>query len=271
MSDGGDRARPPSPNLQADYDRARPGSQAEFWVGEAVVAWLRRSGPLSAAAAADVAALPGEIRAISRGHDVLRQRMDGAYIIVLKSGLLHGYRSRADGTIQIHSFVLPGQVAGLDALMLPGADGGICASADSRIGLIPLAKFRAVAERHPDLLAVLWRASLVAGGIAREWLMRNSLLDARGRMSHLFCEIFALSQAAGLARADGCAFPATQELLSRALGITSVHVNRTLQVLRDKAAVDLRGGFLHVADGPALMRFASFDPRYLCLDPSKGS
>ena len=65
-------------------------------------------------------------------------------------------------------------------------------------------------------------------------------------MAHLFCETYVRADAAGLVSKGSCDLPVTQENLGEALGLTAVHVNRTLQLLRRLGLVDLKlGRLLH--------------------------
>jgi CRP-like cAMP-binding protein len=235
-------------------------------VGDALVSNLSRYSPLSAAAQAELRAIRGEVRDVSRGHDVLRANSPPNSGVLLLSGMLHGYCARADGAIQIHGFVFPGESGGLDGILLPTLNCAVSAAVDSRVALVPFADLRAVIDAHRDLLTAMWRETTVQGAMAREWLVRNSLLSARSRMAHLFCEVYVRTGALGLRRGDTCPFPATQELLARTLGITSVHVNRTLQLLRETGLVELKSGRLQVSDYPALARLAGFDSHYLHLE-----
>jgi CRP-like cAMP-binding protein len=95
--------------------------------------------------------------------------------------------------------------------------------------------------------------------------MRNSQLLAHGQMAHLFCEILLRAKAAGLAQNNTCDLPVTQEDLADALGMSTVHVNRTLMVLRAAGAVEFRGGKLMVMNWDELVQIAEFDPSYLHL------
>jgi CRP-like cAMP-binding protein len=62
---------------------------------------------------------------------------------------------------------------------------------------------------------------------------------------------------------DGDCFelPMTQEVLADALGLTSVHVNRTLQRLRSGGFIELSGGDLTTLNG--LQKLAGSDSNYL--------
>jgi hypothetical protein len=51
----------------------------------------------------------------------------------------------------------------------------------------------------------------------------------------------------------------------RCLGLTPVHVNRTLQEIRRRELIRLENKRLTILDLPGLMRLAEFDPMYLYL------
>ena len=71
-------------------------------------------------------------------------------------------------------------------------------------------------------------------------------------------------RAVGLAEDHRCELPMTQMELADATGISTVHVNRTLQELRQEL-ITLKGGKLQVLDWPRLKEAGDFDPRYLHL------
>jgi len=54
--------------------------------------------------------------------------------------------------------------------------------------------------------------------------------------------------------------------LGECLGLTSVHVNRTLQELRKRGLVEFQNRRVTILDIPALTDVAEFDPSYLYLD-----
>ena len=60
-------------------------------------------------------------------------------------------------------------------------------------------------------------------------------------------------------------FPLTQVELGECLGLTAVHVNRTLQELRRKRLVELQNRRVTIVDLPALKAVAEFDDAYLYL------
>jgi len=85
-------------------------------------------------------------------------------------------------------------------------------------------------------------------------------------MAHLFCELFIRLRAVRLTDGHSCDVPITQAELGDALGLSMVHVNRTLQNLRAAKLVIFKGKTLTIPDLKALQAAALFNANYLHLD-----
>ena len=234
-------------------------------IGETLVTHLSRVGDLSADDRSAVLDVKGEVRTVRRHEDIVKAGSVPAFSVLVLRGFLQRYGSRRDGSRQIHSFYIAGDAPSLESIHLERMDNNICAVVHSEIALIPHAELFAIMAERPSLLALVWRSALIQSSLYREWLTRNSRLPADAGMAHLFCEMFVRSNAAGLVDQNSCDMPLTQEMLADALGLTGVHVNRTLQSLRETGFVDHKNGRLFVHDARKLASFADFDPFYLHL------
>ena len=87
--------------------------------------------------------------------------------------------------------------------------------------------------------------------------------QADKRVSHLFCEMLLRSKAVGLSTDNSFELPLTQEELGDTMGLSGVHMNRTLQKLRSDGLITSQGKRLVINDLARLMEFADFDPIYL--------
>jgi CRP-like cAMP-binding protein len=144
-------------------------------------------------------------------------------------------------------------------------DNTLAAAAPSRVVIVPHAELFRVMDARPQILSLIWPETLVQAAVFREWLMRNSRMLAHAQMAHFFCEIMTRAKAAGLAEGDTCDLALTQEDLADALGMSPVHVNRTLMILRSGGLLDFRSGKLTVTNWDGLVEAAEFDPAYLHL------
>ena len=85
-------------------------------------------------------------------------------------------------------------------------------------------------------------------------------------MAHLFCELDVRLGIVGLVDNGRYDFPLTQAELSECLGLTPVHVNRTLQDLRSKKVIEVGDRQVRILDLKALRSIAQFDDDYLYLE-----
>ena len=234
-------------------------------VGERLARHLACFGELPEDDQRALEGLSAEVRELKRYKVVLRAGERPDAVVVVLSGFLCRYTIGGEGARQIHSFYMPNEAPSLESLYMDYMDNSLCAVADSVVGLIPHEELYRIIDERPETRKLLWRETLVQGAVFREWLMRNSKLPAHAAMAHFFCEMFARARAAGVADGDTCPLPITQELLADALGLTSVHTNRTLMLLRETGAVEWRGGVLTIGDEARLRDMADFDSKYLHL------
>jgi len=234
-------------------------------VGEVLARHLANLGELPEEDVRALAGLSAEVREVRRYKDLLRVGERPDHVVVVLSGFLCRYTIGPEGSRQIHSFYMENEAPSLETLYMDYMDNSLCAVADSVVAEVPHEELYRIIDERPRVRGLMWRETLVQGAVFREWLMRNSKLPAHGAMAHFFCEMFVRARAAGLVEGDTCPLPITQELLADALGLTSVHTNRTLMMLRDSGAVEWRSGVLTVRDEPRLRDMAAFDSRYLHL------
>lgn len=232
-------------------------------IGEIFIRRLAQIGDLSARDADALNSLEGRIEDVKRGQDLLRQGDRPSDSVAVISGLLQRYTTTPEGVRQIHSLYLPIDTPCLETIHIEVMDNNLGALAPSRVVKVPHSELFRVMRERPNLQALFWRETLVQASMFREWLMRNSRKLAHAQLAHFFCEMLFRARASGIADGYACDLPATQEDIADALGMTSVHVNRTLMMLRSAGLVELRGGRLEVRDWDELAMVAEFDPYYL--------
>lgn len=90
--------------------------------------------------------------------------------------------------------------------------------------------------------------------------------DARTRMAHLLCEFALRMEKAGLASGNGFELPITQEQLADAVGLTPVHVNRTLKALEATGLITRNKRIIAFPSWERMRDVGDFNQRYLHLD-----
>ena len=89
--------------------------------------------------------------------------------------------------------------------------------------------------------------------------------SAYHQIAHLLCEMLLRLRSVGLVEDNTYAFPLTQAELGDAFGLSTVHVNRTLQALRREHLLISKGRAVTIPNAKALATAAGFDPTYLGL------
>jgi CRP-like cAMP-binding protein len=130
-----------------------------------------------------------------------------------------------------------------------------------RSAMQDLARSRA-AVGHAILVKIL-----VESSIFREWVLNVGRRNSRSRLAHVLCELGVRLEAEGLADEYGYELPMTQEQLADALGLTPVHVNRTLKTLEAEGLIQRTKRNISFPDWNRLRTIADFNQRYLHLEP----
>lgn len=181
----------------------------------------------------------------------------------LARGLACRFRLLADGRRQLTGFLIAGDLC--DHGFLSGCKPvtRILTLTRCVIAEVRMPRFVALCEEHPDLLSALMRSTALDSAVTEEHVVSLGLRTAAERLGHLICEMHQRLDAVGLVDDEAFDFRVTQAELADGLGMSAVHVNRTLQRLRRQRFVAARGGRISIMDGAGLRKMAGYDPAYL--------
>lgn len=210
-----------------------------------------------------VRALPMRVKVLGGKQDVVRERETTLYCCVVLEGYACTYREVRNGQRQILSFHVPGDMPDLHSLHLSRVDDSIGSIGPLTIGLIKNSDLHRICREFPRVGAALWRLTLIDASIYREWISNVGARDARTRAAHLFCEVHFRQAAIGKVQDNAFEWPVTQIDLGDALGLSVVHVHRTLKNLRGAGLIAYERGVLRIPDLEALMDAGDFDAGYL--------
>jgi CRP-like cAMP-binding protein len=208
----------------------------------------------------------GDVREVGAREDVITQGDRTGGVKLLLDGFACRYKTLEDGRRQIVAYFVPGDLCDLRVFILKRMDHSIGAIAQSKVATISPENVLKLTHTYPTLTRALWWSTLVEEAILREWIVNVGQRNALERMAHLFCELLYRFRAVDLNQGLSCILPLTQIELAETLGLSSVHVNRTLQTLRRKKLITLNGGTLTIENLPALEELSFFNMEYLHLD-----
>jgi CRP-like cAMP-binding protein len=227
---------------------------------------LRRWQPLGDADGAALLDLPHVVRTLSPTQFVVWDGDRPQHSCLLLSGYAIRHKIAAGGKRQILSVHMRGDVIDMHNSLLGMADHNIQMLTAGDVAMIPVEAMVEIAAARPAVGLALWLETLVDGAIFREWIVNVGRRDARTRVAHLLCEFSLRLEIAGLSKRTDFEMPMTQEQLSDAVGLTSVHVNRTLMSLGADGLISRNNRRITVIDWDALAGAGDFDPRYLHAD-----
>lgn len=203
---------------------------------------------------------------VPAGADIVTrgQRPDHCTLIV--SGWACRYNTLPDGRQQTLALHVSGDFVDLHSFPIKVMDHGVRALTDCSISTMSHAHVRTITETDAHLSRLLWLLTLIDAAILRQWLLSSGQRSALEHTAHLLCELWTRLQTAGLA-APGQSFelPISQQELAVALGISPVHLSRTMAELRARNLFVWGSTLAQILDWESLRTLAQFDPTYLIL------
>jgi CRP-like cAMP-binding protein len=205
-------------------------------------------------------------RHVNAGELLVREGEEATSIHVLDDGWGCRFTSTRDGKRQVPAILLPGDVCNLEVLAFDRPGYGVRMLTSGAVLTMPLHEARALCAANPDIAWTFFWLGFIEHSILTQWALWLARLSARDRLVHLLCELgVRLGRGTGAGEAS-FELPMTQEWLADLLGLTAVHVNRTLQQLRREGLLASGMHRIIVSDMAALRRSVSFDPAYLHRD-----
>jgi len=200
---------------------------------------------------------------IYKPHSVIcRQDDDNDNVFIVKSGWAILYHGLLDGQRQIIDTPLRG-----DIVSFRSVDGPRLASLAS---ITELAVYEISSKELVEAILSEGRLGMkLAGSLARlnailaEHLMNTGRRNAISRTAHFLLELEERLAKLGLSADGRYECPLTQNDLADILGMTTVHINRTLRELRKADLVSFKAGHVQVINRKKLVETAGFDSEYL--------
>lgn len=224
---------------------------------------LSVSVPLSKKEKAALAAVQSEPQTVAAGEDLLVDGKRSHVAFVFRAGWAVRYKLLPDGRRQILNFVLPGDIVGFREYLFEVTAHSVGALTDLEVSTMNPAALTKLFYEYPKLALALALSASREAAMLEEQVVRIGRRNAYERMAHLFLELLQRLAMVGQASQGTFELPVTQEVLSDALGLSIVHVNRTLRRFRRENLLELAKGRIVLKDRDALIRIADFESRYL--------
>jgi CRP-like cAMP-binding protein len=174
--------------------------------------------------------------------------------IVVVSGWIAETRILADGRRQIFAFLLPGDVASVSGSSNVGSRGLV---ALTNVEIADAAALT-TGDQSERISASLTDAILQREERLFDQIVRIGRLTAKERVLNLLLELYDRLDGIGLVKENTFRIPLTQEVFADALGLSVVHINRTLQQLRREGMLTVGRGTVTLHQRHKLAAFACY-------------
>ena len=168
--------------------------------------------------------------------------------MIIRKGWATSIRVMPDGRVTSSDVIVPGDFVGEDFLSKTGQVRTIRAMTDIEYCGFDPDFLRELIFSRPDIMQMLIETGVAVARTLRDRVHDLSGRDAEGRIVSLMLGLYDRLQERGLLDGSEMPFPLRQQDIADALGLSPVHVNRTLQHLRKLDVISLEGRVLRVSD-----------------------
>lgn len=196
---------------------------------------------------------------VDPGATILLEDSASPHIFTMLEGWAYRHKQIDDGRLQVLNFALPGDLLGLQIAIMNDMQHTVTALTRVRLCVFQRDRIWSLYQKHPALaLAMTWVAA------REEQLLDGHLLsvgqrNATERAAYLALHLYDRAEVVGYANGNVLPAPFSQTQFADAIGITPVHLSRTLKKLRDRGLMRWHENEIQLQDPAALEALASYE------------
>ena len=197
------------------------------------------------------------------GTLLVPQGGDYTDVLLLEHGWVTRARHLENGSRQIVNFVIPGDFVAMNALLFRTSDFELKCKTAIQAYRIPISLLGETLKRNATLSSALFWVNAHEESLLAERIVSLGRRSARERTAHVLCEVMSRLEIAGVEDIGQFIVPLSQEDFADTLGISVVHMNKTLRALEREQILSFRKGVLRVLNRKKLEIEAGFDDGYI--------
>lgn len=198
-----------------------------------------------------------------RGDIIVLQGEPVDHIYAVKSGWCASHVDDSEGHRQILDIGLPGDLIGMRDILQQHQNYGMEALTSVRLCTIPKSEFVALMNSTTKLANAFFAMAMHRENIMAQRIISLGRRDARARICHFIGEIRLRLNGVEREPPTRFPFPISQKQLADILGISEVHVQRTLRSLRDAGVMEYARGQILLSDPEKLEVIGGLEDDYL--------
>jgi CRP-like cAMP-binding protein len=196
---------------------------------------------------------------ISAGEVLIARERPTEVIFELHRGWACRIREWPDGRRVIPEIYLPGDFIGVEAALRARRSDHVAATEPVMAKVLDAGSVSGLLARPSTGTYLAWLLA-EAQRRAEDRADRLARLDAAERLADMLLDLYRRLRRRELATSGSFNLPLTQQQIADYLGLTVVHVNRTLRLLREEKIVVVDRHIVMIRDMPRLLRLAGCDP-----------
>lgn len=173
------------------------------------------------------------------------------------------YTMLSDGRRQILSYALPGDIIGLHINFNAQATYSAAALTSLKLAVVDPRRILEISQKFPILASGLSWCTAREFAILGDQAVRLGRLPAKARLAHLLLELWHRLELIGSNEGKWPEMPMTQSDLADTLGLSLVHINRSIRDLRLSGLVSVTKDYIKLEDTGALTELAEFNSEHL--------
>lgn len=193
---------------------------------------------------------------VAAGTVVVMEGQETSRLYTALSGMGLRYKTLEDGRRQVLNFVFPGDLIGLQSVLMKESEHSVEATTAMTFCIFDRGALWKTYRQEPERAYALTWAGAVEEHFLGEALVTLGQRDAAERIAWALLRIHARLTALGLQHDGSVPFPYRQQDLADALGLSLVHTNKVLARLRQSKLAHWSGGRLALPDREALKALA---------------
>jgi CRP-like cAMP-binding protein len=202
----------------------------------------------------------------TRDRILWRQGAASDYFYTVSNGWAFSYRDMPNGKRQVLDIYVPGDIIGLREFAFDKRITNLMTLTEAELCAFPKTRLPEVFSSSTLLCSIFFMISARDQSILLERLVNLGRRSAREKLAHFLVELSNRLEKTNAAVANHLELPLGQRLLADALGLTTVHVSRTFQEMKEEGLISIANAEIMLLDIAGLRQIGGFEPDYLEAD-----
>lgn len=199
---------------------------------------------------------------VRAGAQIMREGDPNDQLYIVQQGWLHSSATLAGGGRQILRFHYAGDLIGTSSIAWNLAANTLTAVSDCIISELSKANLGRIFKAQPRLAGLLYAVAAAENVAMSDRLTSIGRTGAVDRLSTLLLDMLARLRTTAGGVVDSFELPLTQADIGDAVGLTKVHVNRTIREMERRELIERNGKRVRVKNEAALVAAVGFVDRY---------